>query len=639
MNIDDLKKSAEKITLSEDAKERIIQKCDDLAKSGNIHIKSGGDEEFTEHVFNVEHYKPRRLAKITAGLAACAVVAASVGITMKLTKDQPKSDSRSASTAGAAKDTSPEISGDPIADMLAQDFTINNDGTTDNPYTDKLSPYQREKIRELLSSPARTEIDSYDMTDCTGIKFISGNYYYFIGVKGDVMSWSRNYIALGETEPATLKGYSVSSDAEGNTKVREANGQRVSPDTNADAELPKKLRKYYKLSANIEADLRAIINMPLENIIGYDFFAENFNDISENERNEIRSYIHGLELKKVPSVDAEFGDLSANITLNYEEENLKYKLDIFGSCLSFSVTYFHPDGEQTNFTSYYNANTSDCAEHILNIANASIQRGIQENISKLEEEASHAYEEEKARRNEAEIQTNDSAILNLNRLFADDMHIGWFPYGDDIGRGVSDEVRALLFSKLSRLRIEPGDISELEKNAEKAVVVYGSTTDNSKSLSVIIFGNQIVINSKESKDQCFKTDDEFLYEDVMALLTGDGKENLLAPFYPPAEAVYEYSGISEKAIPLETLNEIAQEINNYKWYPVSTYGSTQDALHIKVSFKNEIQDKTLHIYLKDDYISIAENDNNAQAEQQKLMNNYCCYHKDFTDVLKTLLEK
>lgn len=125
----------------------------------------------------------------------------------------------------------------------------------------------------------------------------------------------------------------------------------------------------------------------------------------------------------------------------------------------------------------------------------------------------------------------------------------------------------------------------------------------------------------------------------MALLTGDGKENLLAPFYPPAEAVYEYSGISEKAIPLETLNEIAQEINNYKWYPVSTYGSTQDALHIKVSFKNEIQDKTLHIYLKDDYISIAENDNNAQAEQQKLMNNYCCYHKDFTDVLKTLLEK
>ena len=639
MNIDDLKKSAEKITLPDDAKERILQKCADISAEVQPHRTVSGDEGYTDHVFTVEHYKPRRFARIAAGLAACAVVAASVGITMKLTKDQPKPDSRSASTAGASENTSPEISGDPIADMLAQDFTINNDGSFDNGYTDKLSPYQREKIRELLSSPARTEIDNYDMTDCTGIKFISGNYYYFIGVKGDVMSWSRNYIALGETEPATLKGYSVSTDAEGNTKVREDNGQRVSPDTNADAELPKKLRKYYKLSANIEADLRAIINMPLENIIGYDFFAENFNDISENERNEIRSYIHGLELKKVPSVDAEFGDLSANITLNYEEENLKYQLNITGSCLSFSVTYFHPDGEQTNFTSYYNANTSDCAEHILNIANASIQRGIQENISKLEEEASHAYEEEKARRNEAEIQTNDSAILNLNRLFADDMHVGWFPYGDDIGRGVSDEVRALLFSKLSRLRIEPGDISELEKNAEKAVVVYGSTIDNSKSLSVVIFDDKIVLNNKESKDHCFKTDDEFLYEDVMALLTGDGKENLLAPFYPPAEAVYEYSGISEKAIPLETLNEIAQEINNYKWYPVSTYGSTQDALHIKVSFKNEIQDKTLHIYLKDDYISIAENDNNAQAEQQKLMNNYCCYHKDFTDVLKTLLEE
>ncbi len=627
MNIDDLKKSAEKITLSEDAKERIIQKCDDLAKSGNIHIKSGGDEEFTEHVFTVEHYKPRRLAKITAGLAACAVIAASAGLTMKLMKNQPKSDSRSASTAGAAEDTSPEISGDPIADMLAQDFIINNDGTTENPYTDKLSPYQREKIRELLSSPARTEIDNYDMTDCTGIKFISGNYYYFIGVKGDVMSWSRNYIALGETEPATLKGYSVSSDTEGSTETKEVAGVRISPDTDGDPdELIKKVRKYYKLSANIEADLRAIINMPLENIIGYDFFAENFNDISENERNEIRSYIHGLELKKVPSVDAALRDSNANITLNYEEENLKYKLDIFGSCLSFSVTYFHPDGEQTNFTSYYNANTSDCAEHILNIANASIQRGIQENISKLEEEASRAKDEQ-------------TAILNINAMFADDMHIGWFPYGDDIGRGVSDEVRALLFSKLSRLRIEPGDISELEKNAEKAVVVYGSTIDNSKSLSVVIFDDKIVVNSKESKDHCFKTDDEFLDEDVMALLTGDGKENLLAPFYPPAEATYEHSGISAKTLSIDKLNELIERINYYKWYPVYTYGSTQDAVHISVSYKTDTQDKTLHIYLKDDYISIAENDNNAQAEQQKLMNNYCCYHKDFTDVLKTLLEE
>lgn len=216
------------------------------------------------------------------------------------------------------------------------------------------------------------------------------------------------------------------------------------------------------------------------------------------------------------------------------------------------------------------------------------------------------------------------------------MHIGWFPYTDDVGRGVTDEVRKKLFSKLSRLSIEPGDISKLEENADKAVVVYGSTTDNSKSLSVIIFGNQIVINSKESKDQCFKTDNEFLYEDIMALLEGESKDRLLAPYYPPAEGMCEYNGISAKTLSVDRLNEIAEKINTQKWYPVNSRPLTQECVHIKV-YSNLDSHTMLNIYLDGGYVYIGEN-SGTTAESQKLMSVYCCYNDNFSDQIIEMLE-
>ncbi|WP_298528903.1 hypothetical protein [uncultured Ruminococcus sp.] len=630
MNIDDLKKSAEKITLSEDAKERIIQKCDELAKSGNIHTKSGGsDEEFTEHVFTVEHYKPRRFTKIAAGLAACALIVAGTGITMNMVKNQPKSVSSHSTAAATNTSDVQENLPEAISKVLNNDFKKFRDNY--------LSDYQKDKIRALFTQADYSLADEFDDADAEYIEFTDDEFTYRVGVYNDLICCRCE--SKDSTELATMKGYVDLKDIEGNTYTEAVTAVADEPGL--------KYRNYFRVSKDFSEEFRTILAMPFEELLDSDFYITTPGDLSAEQQNEIRAYLREIStvaVKRTIYSDERFEPSSAIVCLNYKNDDGEYRLNIFGDWLGYYSPTVMPDGKKATSETKYNAYGDDHAKHILEIygvINSESETISEEDASraKAAEEEIERLKEERNREEASRAQENQSAILGLCSMFSDDMHVGWFPYTDDVGRGVTDEVRKKLFSKLSRLSIEPGDISELEKNAEKAVVVYGSTIDNSKSLSVIIFGNQIVINSKESKDQCFKTDDEFLYEDVMALLTGDGKENLLAPFYPPAEAVYEYSGISEKAIPLETLNEIAQEINNYKWYPVSTYGSTQDALHIVVNYKNEIQDKTLHIYLKDEYIYIAERDNNANTEQQKAASVYTCNDKGLADKIKAMLEE
>lgn len=627
MNIDDLKKSAEKITLSEDAKERIIQKCDDLAKSGNIHIKSGGDEEFTEHVFTVEHYKPQRLAKITAGLAACAVIAASAGLTMKLMKNQPKSAS-SPSSITAADTTSA------LNDNIPEELTkvLNNDFT--NFLGVYLSEYQRDKIRELFSNAEYSLADEFKDEDADFIEYTDSEFTYRVGVYKDLICYRCD--SIDDTEFAALKGYAISKDIEGNTHTQEVTAVADEPGL--------KYRNYFRVSKDFSEEFRTILAMPFEELLDSDFYITTPGDLSAEQQNEIRAYLREIStvaVKRTIYSDERFEPSSAIVCLNCTKDDGEYRLNIFGDWLGYYSPTVMPDGKKATSETKYNAYGDDHAKHILEIygvINSETTTISEEEASraKAAKEENERLKEERNREEASRAKENQSAILGLCSMFSDDMHVGWFPYGDDIGRGVSDEVRALLFSKLSRLRIEPGDISELEKNAEKAVVVYGSTTDNSKSLSVIIFGNQIVINSKESKDQCFKTDDEFLYEDIMALLEGESKDRLLAPYYPPAEGMCEYNGISTKTLSVDRLNEIAEKINTQKWYPVNSRPLTQECVHIKV-YSNLDSHTMLNIYLDGGYVYIGEN-SGTTAESQKLMSVYCCYNDNFSDQIIEMLE-
>ena len=612
MNIDDLKKSAEKITLSEDAKERIIQKCDELAKSGNIHTKSGGsDEEFTEHVFTVEHYKPRRLAKITAGLAACALIVAGTGITMNMVKNQPKSvSSHSTAAATNTSDVQENLPG-AISKVLNNDFKKFRDNY--------LSDYQKDKIRALFTQADYSLADEFDDADAEYIEFTDDEFTYRVGVYNDLICCRCE--SKDSTELATMKGYVDLKDIEGNTYTEAVTAVADEPGL--------EYSNYFRVSKDFYEEYRAILNMPFETLLGRDFYINTPGDLSAEQQDEIRAYLrrinaepmvtrHLMSRNTLPEPEPEsaaltYQDGDTNIRICIGENSVK--------CYSFT-TY---DIEEYGIIEreFNDITDEDLRSEILDIFMNSEDKKIQEEAAKQKEEASRAKDEQ-------------IAILNINAMFSDDMHVGWFPYTDDVGRGVSDEVRALLFSKLSRLKIEPGDISELEKNAEKAVVVYGSTTDNSKSLSVIIFGNQIVINSKESKDQCFKTDDEFLYEDIMALLEGESKDRLLAPYYPPAEGMCEYNGISAKTLSVDRLNEIAEKINTQKWYPVNSRPLTQECVHIKV-YSNLDSHTMLNIYLDGGYVYIGEN-SGTTAESQKLMSVYCCYNDNFSDQIIEMLE-
>lgn len=76
MNYNKLKRSAEKITMPEDAKERIITRCHQLEK--NLEELSDDESGYVQQVSGVEKAKTHRITKMISAAAACAVITGSV---------------------------------------------------------------------------------------------------------------------------------------------------------------------------------------------------------------------------------------------------------------------------------------------------------------------------------------------------------------------------------------------------------------------------------------------------------------------------------------------------------------------------------------------------------------------------------
>ena len=69
-----IKSSAEKITMPDKTRERIMDRCIELEKS-----ERSGNTNYTDHVFTVERVKPNRIRRVISGIAACAVLAGGLG--------------------------------------------------------------------------------------------------------------------------------------------------------------------------------------------------------------------------------------------------------------------------------------------------------------------------------------------------------------------------------------------------------------------------------------------------------------------------------------------------------------------------------------------------------------------------------
>ncbi len=71
-----IRSSAEKITMPDELRERILDKCAEMEKS-----ERSGNGTYTDHVFTVERAQPHRIRRVVSGLAACAVLAGGLGAT------------------------------------------------------------------------------------------------------------------------------------------------------------------------------------------------------------------------------------------------------------------------------------------------------------------------------------------------------------------------------------------------------------------------------------------------------------------------------------------------------------------------------------------------------------------------------
>ena len=75
-----VKRSVSSITMPDDVKERIIANCQ---------VPGTADEKFADHVSGIEHVRNRSYLKVISGIAACAVLAGTIGVSAHLLRNQP----------------------------------------------------------------------------------------------------------------------------------------------------------------------------------------------------------------------------------------------------------------------------------------------------------------------------------------------------------------------------------------------------------------------------------------------------------------------------------------------------------------------------------------------------------------------
>lgn len=172
-----VKDSIDKIRLSDNAKERIIQNCTSI-------IEAEGKGEITEYTFNTANAGRHRFAGLAIGAAACAVIVGGTGAAVKMMKN-PASDSVVESQAVSSSHSVTETT-----EILEPPKTFEN-----------LKP----EIIELTSSSR--DVDKFIKAACDkyGIGFIKKNYTpYNITPKEITEKYGFSVFKYGEFDQAYL---------------------------------------------------------------------------------------------------------------------------------------------------------------------------------------------------------------------------------------------------------------------------------------------------------------------------------------------------------------------------------------------------------------------------------------------------
>ena len=117
MNYNKLKRSAEKITMPEDAKERIITRCHQLEK--NLEELSDDESGYVQQVSGVEKAKTHRITKMISAAAACAVITGSVVAAAHfLKRPAPGTGNQMGGIEGV------EVKNNPLSDFSNHDYSL-----------------------------------------------------------------------------------------------------------------------------------------------------------------------------------------------------------------------------------------------------------------------------------------------------------------------------------------------------------------------------------------------------------------------------------------------------------------------------------------------------------------------------------
>lgn len=156
MDTDKLRQKAEQIHLTEEQKKNIVENC--MKHAGKF--PDTGTVTENQHIFEVERVKPRPIRRIMAGIAACAVLAAGIGVSGHYIS---RSGLPGDATEPATEMTEPAENIVPFGDISAYRFmgdAFSSDGVPEGGIA--LTEKQAAKLNEFFRSQTWKMIHNYN---------------------------------------------------------------------------------------------------------------------------------------------------------------------------------------------------------------------------------------------------------------------------------------------------------------------------------------------------------------------------------------------------------------------------------------------------------------------------------------------
>ena len=197
-----LRKAAEKITMPEDMKERIIKACENIDKTNIERIDNDG---YTEVASGTERISRRNnIIRVVSAAAACAVLAAGIGTTGVLLHKNHRSQLADSDVV----DSNEQLSS-PFGDFTKVDFNLylfdeNYDGFSDETYAELADFFNSFNWGEEYENAEGREFQQDSLTRYGEISWEDDKGKNSITIEKDGFISYKRYILSGETENLSM---------------------------------------------------------------------------------------------------------------------------------------------------------------------------------------------------------------------------------------------------------------------------------------------------------------------------------------------------------------------------------------------------------------------------------------------------